>query len=138
MSKIYDAIKEVLDEKNISLCEIDKSNIFGSKTIYNFSQDNPSLKSLMKLANYLKVSLDYMLDYTDINKFKEYDVEKINFNENLRKILKDEKISMKKMARDLKMGEPNFVRWNHGVFPRLDKLIDITKYLKCSIDDLIF
>ena len=91
----------------------------------------------MKLANYLKVSIDYLLGFSDENLFKEYDIENINFNKNLREIIHNEKISMKQMAGDLKMGETNFVRWNRGVYPRLDKLVDIANYLKCSIDDLL-
>ncbi len=137
MSKIYEAILEVLEEQNLSIRDIENSKIFGDKTIYNFSQENPSLKSLMKLANYLKVSIDYLLGFSDKNSFKEYDIENINFNKNLREIIHNEKISMKQMARDLKMGETNFVRWNRGVYPRLDKLVDIANYLKCSIDDLL-
>ena len=137
MSKIYEAILEVLEEQNLSIRDIENSKIFGDQTIYNFSQENPSLKSLMKLANYLKVSIDYLLGFSDKNSFKEYDIENINFNKNLREIIHNEKISMKQMARDLKMGETNFVRWNRGVYPRLDKLVDIANYLKCSIDDLL-
>lgn len=137
MSKIYEAILEVLEEQNLSIRDIENSKILGDKTIYNFSQENPSLKSLMKLANYLKVSIDYLLGFSDENLFKEYDIENINFNKNLRKIIHNEKISMKQMARDIKMGETNFIRWNRGVYPRLDKLVDIANYLKCSIDDLL-
>ena len=137
MSKIYEAILEVLEEQNLSIRDIENLKVLGDKTVYNFSQENPSLKSLMKLANFLKVSLDYMLGYADKNLFTEYDIENIHFNKNLREIIQNQKISMKQMARDLKMGETNFVRWNRGVYPRLDKLVDIANYLKCSIDDLL-
>lgn len=130
-------VKDVLEEQNISIKDIENSKVLGNKTIYNYSKENPSLRSLMKLANYLKVSIDYLLGYSDKNLFKEYNIENIKFNINLREILHEEKISMKQMARDLNMGETNFVRWNHGVYPRLDKLFDIANYLKCSIDDLL-
>ena len=137
MINFYELILDVLDEKGKSIKDLEREQILGKNTIYLFSSASPSLSSLIKIANYLEVSIDYIIYQKDINNFQPYEVSQAGFFEKLEQIRLDAGISQSKLCADLNISRTNFSRWKHGTTPSIYKLIELAEYLNCDIDDLL-
>lgn len=137
MSNFSELLLDIMDEKGKSIKDLEESKIIGKNTFYIFSKTYPSLNTIIKIANFLNVSIDYLLDKSTENKFKPYKLEQNNFYNTLSIILKKNNISQTKLCSDLQISRTNFSRWKNGTQPSLEKLILISTYLNCSIDDLL-
>ena len=96
----------------------------------------PNLENSIKLADYFSCSLDFLFGLKDIDdktNFKQVS----NFNEQLKKILKEKKISQNKLVNDTKFNFVNTNGWlNKNVSPNLSTIIDLADYLNVSLDYL--
>lgn len=137
MSQIRNLITDILNDKNISISEFCNIAKINKNAIYELDNRYPTLTNALKIADTLDVSLDYLLGISfdeNINYDKDY---KINFYENLDKFLKNKNISKRKFCNDLKLSKDAFTRWKKGAIPYVSTLLEISKYLNCSIDELI-
>lgn len=128
---------DILNEKQKSLSDLEKAGILGKKSIYNYDSFSPYLNTVIKIANYLEVSLDYLAGKTTENNFKKYKSEQLNFYSNLISMMKMLSISQSELSREIKISRENFVYWRKGVLPKFTTLVDLSNYLDCSIDELI-
>ena len=73
----YDRFEELRKSKGISLAEVAKANGFDRTNVYKWRDNGsaPQQELLVKIANYFNVSVDYLLEKTDI---KSPQGEKIN------------------------------------------------------------
>ena len=133
----YTLILETLNEKGKSIKDLENDNILGKNTFYIFSKTAPSLVTIIKIANYLNISIDYMLDLVDINNFQKYSLDQSAFYDNLETYRKNAKISQSKLAKDLNISRTNFSRWANGTMINIYNLIELSKYFNCNIDDLL-
>lgn len=131
-------INEVLEEQGKTPSSLFENKIVSENTFYKYKQRFPSLKTLLKIANFLKISIDYLFEFCDVNHFKPYDFEKIRFYDNLTKLLRENKLSARKFCNDLHFSHDNILRWKNGTLPSIQTLNEIAKYFDCSFDDLIF
>lgn len=74
--------------------------IVSPNTFYKYNQRNPSVKTLKKIANYLGMSIDYLLELTLENNYKKY-FDEDNFYINFIELQKSQKISGRKVCKDL-------------------------------------
>lgn len=58
---IYERLKELAHDKNITIAEIERKTSISNGTIGKFVKQNPSLETLNKLAEFFNVSLDYLV-----------------------------------------------------------------------------
>ncbi len=130
-------IKNVLEEKNITCEKLFADNVVSKDTFYKYRQRYPSLHTLINLANYLHISMDYLFEITDKNNFKPYSKNQVSFYTKLKKLLNVNKISNRKFCNDLHYSKDNLLRWKNGTEPTVRRLIEIAKYFNCSIDDLL-
>lgn len=137
MINFIDAVKECLEEQGKTINDLFKDNVISENTFYKYNQRNPSLKTLINVSNYLRVSIDYLLQLKDENSFKPYNINNIVFYENLIYFIKDSNISCRKFCKDLHYSRDNVIRWKNGTTPSIPVLIEIANYFKCSIDDLL-
>lgn len=137
MTKFSESLKDILIEKNKTFKDLAKDGIIANRTFYHYDCYTPFLPTILKIANYLKVSLDYLTNRISYNNFKVYSLNQTNFYKNLMDNLKDQNISQNKFAKDLKIGRANFTYWKHGKLPKLESLILIADYLNINIDDLL-
>lgn len=137
MSLFFELILDVMREKGKTIKDLEDNKILGKNTFYIFKETAPSLSTIIKIANYLKVSLDYLIGKATESKFKKYKLNQTNFYSKLNALLKAENISQVKLCEDLEMSRTNISRWKNGTTPTLTKLISISNYLGCSIDDLL-
>ena len=92
MPNFINQVKNILDEQNKTVNDLFINKIISENTFYKYNQRMPSLKTLFNIANYLKVSINYLFELTDINNFVEYDIKNILFYNNLNMFIKSKNI----------------------------------------------
>lgn len=131
------AVKEILEEQGGRLADLFNDKVVSENTFYKYNQRNPSLKTLIKIANYLKVSIDYLYELKDVNDFKPYNKQQTEFYEKLMSMIKNAKISCRRFSKDLHYSRDNVLRWKNGTMPSVQCLLEIVQYFNCSFDDLL-
>ena len=126
-----------IQEKGLSIQDIEKENILHKNAFYGFKDNCPSLKNAIQIANFIHSSLDYILENSDENNFVKYQYPIQNFDKNLSKILKEMNISKNALSRGVGFTHTNYVYWKRGSQPKLSTLIEIAQFLNCKIDDLL-
>lgn len=135
---IGERLKELMQDNEIKSDELAKKlNVNGSavrkwllydKSIY--------LSTLIKIADYFKCSIDYLIGRSDI--FLSFiPQETPPFIENLYIILKQKNISTYKLDKETSIHHSHLYRWRKGAEPLLDSLIILAEYLDISIDYLV-
>lgn len=131
------AVKEILEEQGKTTADLFNDKVVSENTFYKYNQRNPSLTTLIKIANYLKVSIDYLYELKDVNDFKPYCEQQTNFYDKLMSMITSAKISCRKFSKDLHYSRDNVLRWKKGTEPSVQCLLEIANYFKCSVDDLL-
>lgn len=62
---IKERIQEVLKERNISSVKLEQELGFGKGYISKLDKASPSAENILKIANYLHISTDYIIGKTD-------------------------------------------------------------------------
>lgn len=133
----FSLIKDALTEKNVTILDLEKASVIKKNIFYEFKFCCPSLSNLINIANYLNMSIDYILEFCNENNFHKYKQNQKAIYPKICEMLKTMKISQVKFCKDLGISRTNFSRWNHGSQPKLSTLIEISKYFNCMIDDLL-
>ncbi len=131
------AVNNVLDEQNIKLKDLFENKIISQNTFYKYKQRTPSLETIIKICNYLNVSIDYLFELKIENNFVPYNYSAEIFYNNILSMLKIKKTSGRKFCSDLNYSKDNLLRWKSGTTPSIQTLIEISNYLDCSIDELL-
>lgn len=135
MSNFYELLSDVLNEKGKSFIDLENAGVIAPRTFYQFKKTTPFLPTIVKIANYLEVSLDYLAGRDDNNKFAP--IKQINFYQNLINLMRLSKITQSKLAKELNFGRPNFQYWKNGSLPKFSLLIEMANYFGTSIDELV-
>ena len=130
-------VQNVLQEKDKTTEDLFKDKIISKNTFYKYKHRNPNLKTLIKIANYLEVSIDYMFEFCDENNFSRYSDNQSHFYNKLMELINLSKISIRQFCKDLNYSKDNVLRYKKGVEPSLRTLLEISQYFHCSIDDLL-
>ncbi len=131
------AVKNCLEERGKTIECLFTDCVVSKDTFYKYKQRNPSLKTLIKIANYLQVSIDYLFELTDENNFRPYSCNECKFYENLTNFIKKANLSNRQFCKDMNYQKDNISRYRNGVEPSLQTLFEIAKYFGCTIDDLL-
>lgn len=132
----FDLLNDALQERNKTFLDLEKEKIISKNVFYSYKHKTPSLSTLIQVANYLQMSISYILDQSSENKSKKYSLYQ-NYYKNINNALSAQNISQRALCRELEISRTNFSRWKSGVQPSLSILLEIAKYLKCSIDDIL-
>ncbi len=62
---IVDRIKLLANEKGITIGDIEEACSFPEKSVYKWNRNKPSIDRVVKVAQYLRVSTDYLLGTSD-------------------------------------------------------------------------
>lgn len=135
MSNYYELILDALNECGKSVKDLEERGILSKNTFYIFKHSAPSLTTIIEIANFLNMSIDYIFDRTADNDFKRYSLNQLQFYANLEKIMNS--TSQSKLCKELGISRTNFSRWANGTKPTLAKLIALANYLHCDIDELL-
>lgn len=133
----YTYFHNAIREKGLLVKDLEDKGIIAKNAIYSYSKSVPYLNNAIKIANFLEMSLDYILENVDKNHFKKYKPSQDNFYKILKQTMREMKITEYRLKKDLGISYSTFDRWEKGTRPKLSKVIDIAKYLGCNIDDLL-
>lgn len=137
MIDFIQTVNNILKEQGKTTKNLFDDNVVSENTYYKYKQRYPSLKTIIKIANYLNVSIDYMFELSDENNFKTYSLNKLSFYKNIITLINSKKISGRKFCNSLNFSRDNLIRWKNGTLPNIQTLIDISTYFNCTIDDLL-
>lgn len=59
---IYKKIKKICDSKGISISRLEKNCEIGNGTIRGWEKSNPRIDSLKKVADYLNISIEQLME----------------------------------------------------------------------------
>ena len=114
-----------------------KNNVISKNIFYKHRHRNPNLQTIIKIANYLKTSIDYIYERDDENHFKRYAQKKERFYNNLIKMIDEIGVSSRHFCRDLNFAKDNLLRYKNGVYPSIRTVYEIAEYSNCPIDELL-
>lgn len=103
----------------------------------------PRYVSLIKLANYFKVSIDYLIGTTDENYdeyFSKYPITEVHgiFVSRLKELMKDKSMTFYELSKKLDLGQSSISKWiNLESMPETTILLGISKLFDCSVDYLL-
>lgn len=138
MATFYDSILDVVHEKQKTIKDLEDNKILGKNTFYSFRRNDPSLKSLIEISNFLEVPIDYLIGkITDSTPFRRYTLEQPNLYNKLEILISKSLLSRTKICHELDMTRKNLSRWKNGTSPTISKLISLANYFHCNIDDLL-
>ena len=130
-------VNDVLEEQGKTTKDLFKNGVISENTFYKYRHRYPNLKTLLRIANYLQVSIDYLFELCEENKFKPYLIEQKNLYNNIISLIENSKISQRKFSKDLNYSTVNLLRWKKGMLPNIQTLIEISKYFNVPVDDLL-
>ena len=138
MLNFIDVVKEVLDEQGKSTEALFSDGVISKDTFYKYRQRDPGLKTVLMIANYLKVSVDYLFERNNENVFCcPYVYNAQTFYENLMRYIDCKKVSGRQFSKDLGYSRDNIARWKRGVMPTAKNILEIADYFGCQADDLL-
>lgn len=138
MNKFQDRLQDLLVENNLSRLQLSKRIGISFETLNGYFNKNfyPELSVAIKLANYFNCSIHYLMGLTD--NFNNKEINELSFIDTLKKLMKENNLSIEKFTKALNMSEANFYRWQSGkTQPAMNSLIAISKFFDVTIDYLV-
>lgn len=135
MSNFKDSLKELLKDEEIKPSELARRTKISKGLISNYltGVTCPTVKNLVKLADYFKVSCDYLLGLT-------YDDNYVNKNNSKKfeQIILPLILKKYKSIREFeKENELTYNNWRGNSFPYIDTLIKLSEIFGVSVDYLL-
>lgn len=133
-----DSIKEHLEIYSITKKEFAKrANVSERNVCLWVNKTNyPNLDSLIKVANYLNYSLDYLLGRNDQEKYYP-SAQPTNFLLRLQGLIEKEGVHPNRIARICNFRNSNFSKWKKGTQPKPEILSALADYFNVSVDYLV-
>lgn len=139
LSKLSDTLNELmilrgLDEQTLA----QKTGIpISCISSYVRGLQLPYVDTLLKLADYFKCSVDYLVGNNDMLCEKDYGYNS-TFAERFNQLLKAHNCATYKSFNVEGISKSSFYEWKRGQsLPTLEKLIKIAKYFDCSLDFIV-
>ncbi|HEM2751720.1 helix-turn-helix domain-containing protein [Streptococcus suis] len=79
MSITFDRIKELAKKQGLSINSLEEKLGYSRNTLYSLKKQNASTDRMQEIADYLNVSLDYLLGRTDNPRIASDETEKFYF-----------------------------------------------------------
>lgn len=136
--KFQKRINELVNESDLKKVDLAKLGNFDYRSLSNAIVYGivPTTSTLIKMADYFKVSMDYLLGRTDKNDYIEST--NIMFQERFEELCKEKGVTHYKVSQDCFFDKSNISRWiSKGYLPTLEILDMITKYFDVSIDYIL-
>lgn len=131
-------INELVDEVDVRKVDLAKAGNFDYRSLSNALVYGiiPTTSTLVKMADYFKVSLDYLLGRIDKNDFN--GLSEATFHKRFEDLCNEKGVTHYKISQDCYFDKSNISRWlSRGYLPSLEILDMITKYFNVSIDYIL-
>ncbi len=136
--KFQKRINELVGETNLKKADLAKEGNFDYRSLSNALVYGiiPTTSTLIRMADYFNVSMDYLLGRTDNNDYTESST--TTFQERFEKLCEEKGVTHYKVSRYCFFDKSNISRWlSKGYLPTLEILDMITKYFNVSIDYIL-
>ncbi len=119
-------------KKLASLVGINVSNIYR----YLRKESLPSFQNSIKLADFFRISTDYLFGLTEENYYCE--CRRISFSETFAELLNENGITRYKLHTDTKISCQRLDDWYHGKRnPTMENVLTLVLYFNCSMDKIM-
>ncbi|MGG2113977.1 helix-turn-helix transcriptional regulator [Lysinibacillus pakistanensis] len=89
----FDRVKNLCEEQKISVVELEEKLGFSRNSLYSWKKNNPSSEKLEKVADFFKVSTDYLLGRTNEKRHYDTSIEYVEEDTDIR--------TLNRMAKDM-------------------------------------
>ncbi len=137
-TKFQKRINELVADSELKNADLAKAGKFDYRSLSNALVYGiiPTTSTLIKIANYFNVSIDYLLGRTDKNDF--FEMSNSTFQQRFEELCKEKGVTHYKVSQDCFFDKSNVSRWlSKGYLPTLEILDMITKYFNVSIDYIL-
>ena len=137
-TKFQKRINELVSEMDLKKADLAKSGNFDYRSLSNALVYGiiPTTTTLIRMADYFNVSMDYLLGRTDKNDYTESST--TTFQERFEKLCEEKGVTHYKVSQECFFDKSNISRWlSKGYLPTLEILDMITKYFNVSIDYIL-
>ena len=133
-TELADELQEKSKSKRAKIIGISNTTYFNA---YNYGII-PKTSSLIRIANYFDISIDYLIGNTDNERF-EKSLQPVNFKERLIELQNEKGIStVYELSQRIHIHRNNIAQWNKlNCIPLIDDLIIIADFFDVSIDYLL-
>ena len=133
-------LNDLIFENKFSVGEVSKQSGVARSSIYEYlsGEKMPTLKNVLSLADYFKISTDFLLGLESENYTTEFLPIK-PFAERFNEVIKHYDISRYKIEKDSHLSQSTLYYWakGHTKKPTVEKLIEVALILGCSLDYLL-
>ena len=141
MEHFIEILKELIDEKGLSLRQLSKESGVSVMQLSRYLRGStPTIDGVMKLALYFNCSLDYLFGLSsekEADKYVTGDYDISKFLSNYQTLLKENNLTNYKFMKKSNFDESVIRHWQSGSKPRLNIIYHIALNLGGSIDKLI-
>lgn len=143
--KFTKRLRQLFDDEKISKRKFSKISGVNTRSITEYLEGLffPRYDTLIKLANYFEVSIDYLLGISDNNSVAcdkgclIDDVPEV-FRRTLKEILNSKGMTEYRLSKLLDIGQGKITMWlKYGAMPETPMLAKIATALDCSVDYLL-
>lgn len=138
---IVKKIKDLAYDKDISIAALERESGLANGAIYKWDKSSPTIDKLNKVAQFLDVSVDYLLSPDEQN------IEKCNDNPNdsskqnsiverVRILAEEKGTTLAGLERTLEFSHGSIRRWETSS-PSIDKVDKVAKYFNVSLDYIL-
>lgn len=149
--RVYDIMKsfsqrllELMELNNLSKRALALQTGLDRKSILNWLNGTflPRVEALCRLADYFKVSVEYLLglngDYSNEEWVTITNSELPNvFRTRLKELLKHKNYTEYRLSKTLGIEQSTISKWMHGSMPETLALVEIARTFECTIDFLV-
>lgn len=100
----------------------------------------PSFEMLMRIADILEVTIDFLLGRVDVVSLK-YNYDLVNLEsigERLRFLRKTKNVTQEEVSKCLSLGQGTYSRWEKGTLePSLNHVVKLSKYFEITTDEML-
>ena len=131
-------INELVSETDLKKVDLAKAGNFDYRSLSNALVYGivPTTSTLIKMAEYFKISMDYLLGRTEKSDY--IDSSNETFQVRFVKLCEEKGVTYYKVSQDCFFDKSNVSRWlSKGYLPTLEILDMLAKYFNVSIDYLL-
>lgn len=141
MKDFSERLFQLMIEENLSTAQLAKNVDMSAGRISDFINrtNKPSLKNLIKLANYFCCNIDFIYGRTDRREENKhiFNFSSEKFLTRYKNLLQKKSISNRKLCENLNMNKSCLFHWQSGQVPSISLLIKLADYFGVSIDYLV-
>lgn len=138
-AEFQNRLNELVEESQLSKREFAKNagvskDVIIRGTLFGII---PSLQSLVKIADMLNISIDYLLGVSDVEKFYRAE-ERSSFHNRLEQLSSESGVKYSQISHSMPFPNSYFYDWiREGTIPSLEYLRAIAEYFGVSVDYML-